>query len=120
MKTTEGGPNVNIKVGQSALSKAIGDLLQRTGLSQRRKRRRRATPTPSGVPPIVAPNDVWCIDFKGWLRTGDGAIGYPLTVTDAFSRYLLCCCGLMPDYEGCRRELERLFGNTACALFAIR
>src|SRR5712671_4750958 len=34
----------------------IGDLLQREGLSQRRKRRRRATPTPGGVPPIVAPN----------------------------------------------------------------
>src|SRR5713226_5852521 len=33
----------------------IGDLLQREGLSQRRKRRR-AAPTPTGVPPIVAPN----------------------------------------------------------------
>lgn len=43
----------------------IGDLLQREGLSQRRKRRRRATPTPGGVPPIVAPNEVWCVDFKG-------------------------------------------------------
>ena len=33
----------------------IGDLLQREGLRQRRKRRRRAIPTPTGVPPIVAP-----------------------------------------------------------------
>ena len=87
----------------------IGDLLQREGLSQRRKRRRRATPTPTGVPPIVAPNDVWCVDFKGWFRTGDGAMCYPLTVTDAFSRYLLCCRAVAPDYEGCRREFERLF-----------
>lgn len=87
----------------------IGDLLQREGLSQRRKRRRRATPTPSGVPPIVTPNDVWCVDFKGWFRTGDGATCYPLTVTDAFSRYLLCCRAVAPDYEGCRREFERLF-----------
>jgi putative transposase len=92
----------------------IGDLLQREGLSRRRKRRRRATPTPTGVPPIVAPNDVWCIDFKGWFRTGDGATCYPLTVTDAFSRYLLCCRAIAPDYEGCRRELERLF--RACCL----
>ena len=87
----------------------IGDVLQREGLSQRRKRRRRATPTPTGVPPIVAPNDVWCVDFKGWFRTGDGAACYPLTVTDAFSRYLLCCRATAPDYEGCRREFERLF-----------
>ena len=82
---------------------------QREGLSQRRKRRRRATPTPGGVPPIVAPNDVWCVDFKGWFRTGDGAACYPLTVTDAFSRYLLCCRATAPDYAGCRREFERLF-----------
>jgi transposase InsO family protein len=69
----------------------IGDLLQREGLRQRRKRRRRAIPTPGGVLPMVAPNDIWCVDFKGWFRTGDGATCYPLTVTDAFSRYLLCC-----------------------------
>jgi transposase InsO family protein len=87
----------------------IGDLLQREGLSRRHKRRRRAAPTPAAVPPIVAPNDVWCIDFKGWFRTGDGAICYPLTVTDAFSRYLLCCRAVAPDYAGCRGELERLF-----------
>jgi len=87
----------------------IGDVLQREGLSQRRKPRRRATPTPTGVPPIVAPNDVWCVDFKGWFRTGDGAACYPLTVTDAFSRYLLCCRAIAPDYEGCRRAFERLF-----------
>ena len=30
-------------------------------------------------------------------------------MTDAFSRYLLWCRAIVPDYEGCRRELERLF-----------
>jgi len=89
----------------------IGDLLQREGLSQRRKRRRRALPTAGGVPPILAPNDVWCVDFKGWFRTGDGAACYPLTVTDGFSRYLLCCRAVRPDYAGCRGEFERLFGE---------
>ena len=87
----------------------IGDLLHRAGLSQRHKRRRRVTPTLGGVPPIVAPNEVWCVDFKGWFRTGDGAACYPLTVTDAFSRYLLCCRAVAPDYEGCRPAFERLF-----------
>jgi putative transposase len=87
----------------------MGDLLQRAGLSQRRKRRRRVTATLGPVPPIVAPNEVWCVDFKGWFRTGDGAACYPLTVTDAFSRYLLCCRAVAPDYEGCRPAFERLF-----------
>jgi transposase InsO family protein len=87
----------------------IGDLLQRTGLSQRRKRRRRVTPTLGPVPPIVTSNEVWCVDFKGWYRTGDSAACYPLTVTDAFSRYLLCCRAVAPDYAGCRPAFERLF-----------
>ena len=40
------------------------------------------------------PNDVWCADYKGQFRTGDGRYCYPLTVTDGFSRYLLGCQGL--------------------------
>jgi len=31
------------------------------------------------------------MDFKGWFRLGDGTRCDPLTVTDTFSRYLLCC-----------------------------
>ena len=87
----------------------IGDLLRREGLSARRKRRRRALPTATAVAPIVAPNEVWCIEFKGWFRTGDGVQCYPLTVTDAFSRYLLGCWVSAPDYQGCRPKFEQLF-----------
>jgi len=29
------------------------------------------------------------VDFKGWFRTGDGTRCGPLTVSDAFSRYVL-------------------------------
>src|SRR5437588_117663 len=36
-------------------------------------------------------NQTWCADFKGWFRTGDGTRCDPLTITDAHSRYLLCC-----------------------------
>ena len=35
------------------------------------------------------PNDVWCIDFKGWWRSG-GEICEPLTVRDKHSRKILC------------------------------
>ncbi len=34
---------------------------------------------------------MWCADFKGWFRTGDGERIDPLTITDAYSRYLLRC-----------------------------
>ena len=32
---------------------------------------------------------MWCADFKGWFRAGDGARVDPLTISDAWSRYLL-------------------------------
>ena len=38
--------------------------------------------------PVTAPNDTWCIDFKGEFRIGTGQLCYPLTVTDSFSRFL--------------------------------
>jgi len=35
-------------------------------------------------------------------------------VSDAFSRYLLCTQAVAhPDYDGCRRELERVFPEYA-------
>jgi transposase InsO family protein len=39
----------------------------------------------------VESNRVWCADFKGWFRAGDGTRIDPLTITDACSRYLLRC-----------------------------
>lgn len=41
-----------------------------------------------------SPNELWCADFKGQFRLGNGRYCYPLTVTDHFSRYLLGCDGL--------------------------
>jgi transposase InsO family protein len=37
------------------------------------------------------PNALWCVDFKGEFRLGNGQYCYPLTVTDHASRYLLLC-----------------------------
>jgi hypothetical protein len=37
---------------------------------------------------------LWCADFKGWWKTLDGQRCEPLTVSDAWSRYLLKCVGL--------------------------
>ena len=69
----------------------IAELLRSKGLSHARKRRVR---TPLYHEPIAEPaeaNQTWCADFKGWFLTGDGTRCDPLTITDAHSRYLLCC-----------------------------
>jgi transposase InsO family protein len=40
---------------------------------------------------VTAPNQLWCMDFKGWFRTGDGNRCDPFTITDAYNRYLIHC-----------------------------
>lgn len=69
----------------------VGDILKRHDLVKPRKRRRRATPATKPLAHALGPNDVWCADFKGWFRTGDGQRCDPLTVMDGYSRYLLTC-----------------------------
>lgn len=72
---------------------AIAKVLKRRGLTSPRKKRRRSAPHVVTAPfrGCEAPNDVWCIDFKGWFCTHDGVKCYPLTLIDGFSRYLLRC-----------------------------
>jgi putative transposase len=72
----------------------IGELFDREGLTVKRKLRRRSPPSSAPFAHCEAANDVWCIDFKGWFLTGDGKRCEPLTITDAYSRYLLRCQAL--------------------------
>ena len=51
--------------------------------------RRRASGTP--LSRGDSPNALWCADFKGEFKLGDGRYCYPLTVTDHASRFLLLC-----------------------------
>jgi putative transposase len=69
----------------------IGAMLAREGLVIPRKKRRRTPPYTQPFASTDAPNQVWCADFKGWFRTRDGERVDPLTITDAYSRYLLRC-----------------------------
>ena len=58
----------------------IHAVLDRHGLVKRLgKRRARATGTP--LSKALAPNDLWCADFKGEFKLGNGRYCYPLTVT---------------------------------------
>lgn len=45
----------------------------------------------SQVPPLAdqSPNETWCTDYKGHFRTRSGPRVYPLTISDACSRFLL-------------------------------
>jgi transposase InsO family protein len=72
----------------------IGDILARNGLIERKRRRRRFPPVTAGLREATEPNALWCADYKGQFRVGDGSYCYPLTVTDQFSRKLLCCEGM--------------------------
>ncbi|MBB3658767.1 transposase InsO family protein [Rhizobium sp. BK650] len=86
-------------------------VLDRYGLvSQARKRNRanKAVGTPLSAP--LDPNDLWCADFKGEFKLGDGRYCYPLTVTDQASRYLLCCEAFESTRErGVFEAFHRLF-----------
>jgi putative transposase len=97
----------------------IGDLLKRHQLVESRRRRRSALPQSRPFAAIREPNDLWCVDFKGWFRTGDGQRCDPLTVTDADSRYLLECRIVPPTYEGVFPVMEGLFKEHGLPL-AIR
>ena len=88
----------------------VGGLLDRAGLVRRRNRRRRTPPWSQPFVQAEQPNDLWCIDFKGWFRTGNGVRVNPLTVEDAASRYLVVCHGLrQPRGSEVRPVLERAF-----------
>lgn len=40
---------------------------------------------------VTRPNQLWCMDFKGYFETDDGKRRDPFTITDAYSRYLIRC-----------------------------
>jgi putative transposase len=97
-----------------------GRILGMHGLVTRRRRRRRASPWFQPFLGADRPNNVWCADFKGWIRTGDGIRCDPLTISDACTRMLLCCDILTkPDYAHVRPVFERVFQEYGLPL-AIR
>ena len=69
----------------------VGEFLKQQGLTVARRKRPHSPASTQPLAQADAPNRIWSIDFKGWFRTGDGQICYPLTVTDNYSRMLLRC-----------------------------
>lgn len=87
----------------------IHAVLDRQGLVKRMgKRHGHASGTPLSAG--KAPNDLWCVDYKGEFRLGNKAYCYPLTVSDHASRYLLLCEALELTREDLAfMAFERLF-----------
>ena len=97
-------PEINFPATSTA-----GDLLLRHGLVNPRRRRRKSPPYSRPFVSCTRPNSVWCADFKGQFQT-DLKWCYSLTVSDAYSRYLLLCRGLAQTrHDGVRSQFEKLF-----------
>jgi len=72
----------------------IGEILKRNGWVKPRRRVSRVSIYPEHLTQSEEACQVWNIDFKGDVQLGNGQRCYPLTLSDDFSRYLLCCQGL--------------------------
>jgi len=86
-------------------------ILKKAGLVEERSRRRAAyCGRIENRVTASAPNEVWTTDFKGWWYSTDKQRVTPLTVQDAYSRYLLCA-EIVPDArtETVQKSFERLF-----------
>jgi len=88
----------------------ISYWLKKEGLVEKRKKRLHVPPYTQPFQECNEPNDVWSIDYKGQFHTTDGHVCYPLTISDNFSRFLLCCRALEgPSYSPTRHFIELVF-----------
>jgi len=90
----------------------IHTILVRHGQVRRRRRQLGARGPATHLTRPTAPNLVWTVDFKGEFRTGDGALCYPFTLRDGYSRFVLRCTALHstrgPDTQ---RQFARAFAE---------
>jgi transposase InsO family protein len=85
-------------------------VLDRHGLVKRARQRRRQKAQGTPLSAGQTPNDLWCADFKGEFRLGNGRYCYPLTITDHAARFILACEALESVKEaGVIPVFERLF-----------
>lgn len=80
------------------------------------RRHDRIVPAPGGEAARLrfekdAPNQLWQMDFKGWVRLGDGTICHPLTVIDDHARFALCLSACTDQTGPGLRERS---ASTAC------
>jgi transposase InsO family protein len=90
----------------------IGRLFDRKNETVPRTKRRTESQPRASLTQPAASNEVWTADFKGWFRTGNGQRCEPLTIQDAFSRFLLCV-SILKKFDGAhvRRAFEHAFAE---------
>jgi transposase InsO family protein len=88
----------------------VARLLHRFGRIERR-RPRPPVNVVEKAPSVNAtkPNAVWTVDFKGWWKSHDGNRCEPLTVRDAYSRFVLSATLTRTSAEQVRPIFEALF-----------
>jgi transposase InsO family protein len=69
-------------------------LLDRHGLVNKNKRKRTHKGQGTLISETNKPNELWCADYKGEFRLGNGRYCYPLTISDHYSRFIIGCQGL--------------------------
>ena len=96
--------------GEVASESTFKRVLERAGLTQKRRRRRaREAGRVWAGREGTSPNQMWTVDFKGWWRSW-GKRCEPLTVRDEYSRYVLELRAMEDARtETVRRSFERLF-----------
>jgi len=82
---------LTVRFGREAPSRStVARVLKRLGKVKRRRPLARLwTVDEREHVEVRAPNELWTIDFKGWWKAGNGQLCEPLTVRDAYSRYVL-------------------------------
>ena len=95
---------------QSPSERTIARILRRAELV-RQRRKRRPPSIVERAPQVSAerPNDVWTVDFKGWWRARDSSRCEPLTVRDAFSRFVFAVVLCTTKTVDVRPIFEQLF-----------
>lgn len=88
-------------------------VFDKAGLVKHRRRRRaeQCGRIASGLR-AEQPNDLWTVDFKGWWYSTEKERIEPLTVRDAYSRYVLCVQALEDARtQTIRRRFEAIFAT---------
>lgn len=101
------------KYGKQTPSRAtIARLLERFGRVRRKQVKRVSVVEQAPSVLVNKPNALWTVDFKGWWKTSDGSRCEPLTIRDAFSRYVLLAKA-MPSTRAAlvREHFEALFAR---------
>jgi putative transposase len=96
--------------GQAASESSFKRVLERSGLTQKRKRRKQSeSGRLNSGRRAQKPNEVWTVDFKGWWWNGRQRCE-PLSVRDEYSRFILELRAVEDaSAKTVRRSFERLF-----------